>query len=82
MLILDEAIAVLDVSIQAQVPALLADVRATTGTDVRATTGTVLLVITHGLGAVRHISDDPQHPYTRRLIESVPKQGWKPRRRV
>ncbi|WP_037623658.1 ABC transporter ATP-binding protein [Streptomyces aureus] len=94
VLILDEAIAALDVSIQAQILALLA--------RIRADTGTALLFITHDLGAVRHISDDvlvmragrvvehgpvgsvldaPEDPYTRRLIDSIPKPGWKPRRR-
>ncbi|MFE9561955.1 ABC transporter ATP-binding protein [Streptomyces sp. NPDC006487] len=93
VLILDEAIAALDVSIQAQVLALLA--------RIRADTGTALLFITHDLGAVRHISDDvlvmqagrvveqgpvagvlgaPRAPYTRRLIDSIPKPGWTPRR--
>ncbi|SMF36211.1 ABC transporter ATP-binding protein [Streptomyces sp. Amel2xC10] len=95
LLILDEAIAALDVSIQAQILALLA--------RIRADTGTALLFITHDLGAVRHISDDvlvmqagrvveqgpvttvlgdPQDLYTRRLIASIPKPGWKPRRRA
>ncbi|MEJ1199451.1 MULTISPECIES: ABC transporter ATP-binding protein [unclassified Streptomyces] len=95
VLILDEAIAALDVSIQAQILALLA--------RIRADTGTALLFITHDLAAVRHISDDvlvmragravehgpvatvlgsPQDPYTQRLIESIPKPGWRPRRRA
>ncbi|MFG2819020.1 ABC transporter ATP-binding protein [Kitasatospora sp. NPDC048365] len=95
VLILDEAIAALDVSIQAQILGLLA--------RIRADTGTALLFITHDLGAVRHISDDvlvmqagrvvergpvadvlgtPQDPYTQRLIASVPKPGWKPQRRT
>ncbi|MGR7000601.1 ATP-binding cassette domain-containing protein [Yinghuangia aomiensis] len=95
VLILDEAVAALDVSIQAQILNLLA--------RIRETTGTALLFITHDLGAVPHISDevlvmqagrvvehgrveevlgDPQHPYTRRLIDSIPKPGWKPRRRL
>ncbi|MFH8715454.1 ATP-binding cassette domain-containing protein [Streptomyces zaomyceticus] len=95
VLILDEAIAALDVSIQAQILALL--------TRIRTDTGTALLFITHDLGAVRHISDDvlvmqtgrvvehgpvatvlgdPQDPYTQRLIASIPKPGWKPRRRA
>ncbi|MEU3463993.1 ATP-binding cassette domain-containing protein [Streptomyces sp. NPDC006733] len=93
VLILDEAIAALDVSIQAQILGLLA--------RIRAATGTALLFITHDLGAVRHISDDvlvmqagrvvehgpvstvlntPQNPYTQRLIASIPKPGWTPRR--
>ncbi|MEV4947943.1 ATP-binding cassette domain-containing protein [Streptomyces sp. NPDC053755] len=95
VLILDEAIAALDVSIQAQILTLLA--------RIRSDTGTALLFITHDLGAVRHISDDvlvmragrivergpaaavlgdPQDPYTQRLIGSIPKPGWKPRRRT
>ncbi|MFB7655937.1 MULTISPECIES: ABC transporter ATP-binding protein [unclassified Streptomyces] len=95
VLILDEAIAALDVSIQAQILGLLA--------RIRADTGTALLFITHDLGAIRHISDDvlvmqagkvvehgpvatvlshPRNPYTQRLIESVPKPGWRPRRRT
>ncbi|MEV0600327.1 ATP-binding cassette domain-containing protein [Streptomyces sp. NPDC050315] len=95
VLILDEAIAALDVSIQAQILALLA--------RIRTETGTALLFITHDLGAIRHICDDvlvmqagkvvehgpvaavldgPQDPYTQRLIASLPKPGWKPRRRA
>lgn len=95
VLILDEAIAALDVSIQAQILGLLA--------RIRRDTGTALLFITHDLGAIRHISDDvlvmqggrvieqgpvasvlehPQEAYTRRLIESVPKPGWTPQKRV
>ncbi|MFK4069715.1 ABC transporter ATP-binding protein [Streptomyces sp. NPDC029674] len=95
VLILDEAISALDVSIQAQILGLLA--------RIRADTGTALLFITHDLGAIRHVSDDvlvmqggkvvehgsvatvlsdPQHPYTRRLIASLPKPGWTPRRRA
>ncbi|MCZ4119915.1 ABC transporter ATP-binding protein [Streptomyces sp. H39-S7] len=94
VLVLDEAIAALDVSIQAQILALLA--------HIRASLGTALLFITHDLGAVRHISDDvlvmragqvvehgpvaavlndPQDPYTQRLVASIPKPGWTPRRR-
>ncbi|MFI5801486.1 ABC transporter ATP-binding protein [Streptomyces sp. NPDC051561] len=95
VLILDEAVAALDVSIQAQILGLLA--------DIRASTGTALLFITHDLGAVRHVSDEvlvmrggkvveqgavtevlgrPRHPYTQRLLDSIPKPGWSPRRRA
>ncbi|WP_331769944.1 ATP-binding cassette domain-containing protein (plasmid) [Embleya sp. NBC_00888] len=94
VLILDEAVAALDVSIQAQILNLLA--------HIRESTGTALLFITHDLGAVPYVSDEvlvmragrvvehgpvdrvlgaPRDDYTRRLIDSIPKPGWRPRRR-
>jgi peptide/nickel transport system ATP-binding protein len=94
LLILDEAVAALDVSIQAQVLNVLA--------DIRAQTGIAFLFISHDLAVVRQVCDDvvvmhrgrvvergpvdavldaPSDPYTRRLIDSVPRPGWTPRRR-
>ncbi|GGY72967.1 ABC transporter ATP-binding protein [Streptomyces xanthochromogenes] len=91
ILVLDEAVAALDVSVQAQILNLLADIRAETGVG--------YLFITHDLGVVRCVTDDvivmrqgriveagatervlasPQHPYTRLLLESVPRPGWDP----
>ncbi|MFF2083251.1 ABC transporter ATP-binding protein [Nocardia sp. NPDC058176] len=94
VLVLDEAVAALDVSIQAQILNLLDDIRDTTGIS--------YLFITHDLGVVRQVTDsclvmqggrvvesgdtdtllrDPAHPYTCALLDSVPRQGWTPRRR-
>jgi ABC-type glutathione transport system ATPase component len=88
---LDESVAALDVSIQAQVPNPLA--------DIRDQTGVYYVLISHDLAVVRQLTDetivlrrgavmehgptaqviDPQHPYTRQLRASVPGPGWKPR---
>ncbi len=95
LLILDESVAALDVSIQAQVLNLLADVRASTGISyllishdlavVRQITDDVIVMHRGQVverGATREVLDDPQHVYTRLLRSSVPAPGWKPVRRT
>ncbi|WP_329340430.1 ATP-binding cassette domain-containing protein [Streptomyces sp. NBC_01352] len=91
ILVLDEAVAALDVSIQAQILQLL--------DEIRRDTGVALVFVSHDLAVVQHITDDvlvmrhgrvveqgpthrvltdPAHPYTRLLLAAVPGQGWDP----
>jgi oligopeptide transport system ATP-binding protein len=95
ILILDESVAALDVSIQAQVLNLLADIRDETGVSYilishdlavvrQLTDATIVLrrgqVVEHGPTA--SVLDDPQHAYTQLLRDCVPRPGWKPTRQL
>jgi peptide/nickel transport system ATP-binding protein len=91
ILILDEAVSALDVSVQAQILALL--------NNIRADSGIALLFVSHDLAVVSEVTDDvlvmyrgsileqgntskvlnrPEHSYTQLLISSMPGPGWDP----
>ncbi len=86
MLVCDEAVAALDVSIQAQILNLFM--------DLREQLNLTYLFISHDLGVVKHLADrvvimylgrivemadtddvfsEPNHPYTRALLEEIPR---------
>lgn len=91
ILIADEPTTALDVTVQAQILALLEELQRETGMG--------LLLITHDLGVVAEVADrvvvmnagriveegsalevyhNPVHPYTRRLIDAAPGKGEMP----
>ena len=94
VLILDESVAALDVSIQAQVLNLLADIREETSVSyvlishdlavVRQLTEEVIVMRRGRVverGATARVLDHPEDDYTKLLRSSVPRPGWKPERR-
>lgn len=93
MLICDEAVAALDVSVQAQIINLLM--------DIKRDSGLAMIFISHDLGVIRHLCDRvavmylgrvvelaetkqlfarPMHPYTRMLLDGMPKISLQRRR--
>ena len=88
LLVADEPVSALDVSIQSQIINLIADLRTRLGLS--------MIFISHDLSVIRHVSDriavmyfgkivevgraadvfeHPAHPYTRALLSAIPKPG-------
>jgi oligopeptide/dipeptide ABC transporter ATP-binding protein len=95
LIVADEAVSALDVSIQSQIINLIA--------DLRKRLGLAIMFISHDLSVIRHVSDRiavmylgriveigpadeimdaPKHPYTQALLSAIPRPGQKRERQV
>jgi oligopeptide/dipeptide ABC transporter ATP-binding protein len=95
LLVADEAVSALDVSIQSQIINLIA--------DLQKRLNLAIIFISHDLSVIRHVSDriavmylgrvveigpseeimnNPQHPYTQALLSAIPRPGVKRTQRI
>ncbi|MGN8553214.1 UNVERIFIED_CONTAM: ABC transporter ATP-binding protein [Microbacterium sp. SLM126] len=94
LLVLDEAVSALDVTTQVEILTLLDGIRRETGVALLMITHDLtvirrlcdhVVVMRAGrieeFGTAAKILDDPQAEYTRLLLESIPREGWTPKRR-
>ena len=92
---LDEAVSALDVSVQAQVLDLLAEIQRDSGVSYLFASHDLAviqelchrsLVLYRGavveLGQTSQVLSEPKHPYTELLVASTPGPGWDPKRVV
>ena len=94
LLVLDEAVSALDVTTRVEILTLLDTIRRETGVALLMITHDLtvirrlcdhVIVMRQGQieerGTAAEILDDPQAEYTRVLLDSIPREGWTPRRR-
>ncbi|GAA1056252.1 ABC transporter ATP-binding protein [Agromyces luteolus] len=95
ILVLDEAVSALDVTTQVEILTLLDGIRRETGVallmishdleTVRRLCDRVVVMragVVVEQGAIAEVLDRPQAEYTRTLLDSIPREGWVPRRRL
>ena len=95
ILVLDEAVSALDVTTQVEILTLLDSIRRTMGvallmishdlTVVRRLCDHVVVMrsgVIFEQGTIADVLDDPRADYTRMLLDSIPHDGWVPRRRI
>ncbi|MCP2636093.1 ABC transporter ATP-binding protein [Microbacterium sp. HD4P20] len=95
ILVLDEAVSALDVTTQVEILTLLDGIRRDTGvsllmishdlTTVRRVCDHVVVMKSGAVveqGPIAQVLDAPREEYTRALLESIPREGWVPRRRL
>lgn len=94
LLVLDEAVSALDVTTQVEILTLLDGIRRDTGVALLMITHDLtvirrlcdhVVVMWQGRieerGTAAQILDEPKADYTRLLLDSIPREGWTPRRR-